>query len=210
MSESESNSHSISKWIPQLQIGDPEASNELCRRHWDKVEAAARRGLKGLPRRKADEEDVTIMVFEAFLRGVKEKRFKRLENRQDVWQILTMLTRRMTASIFRDAYAGKRGGGQVRDESAFERIDPNGSAGPGIQDVADDREDDVDQWPLEIRESLGRLEDDQLRQIVLFKLEGYKNKEIAGRMEISLRSVERKLGLIREISGKNVPTRRHR
>jgi DNA-directed RNA polymerase specialized sigma24 family protein len=199
MSESESKSHSVSKWIPQLRLGDEEACQEICQRHWEKVVAAAGRGLRGLPRRKADEEDVAIMAFNAFFRGVEQKRFERLENRQDVWQILAMLTRRMAVSVIREARADKRGGGEVRGESALEGLDLNGSAGPGIQEVADGRADDVEQWPLEIRESLARLKDDQLRQILLFKLEGYQHKEIAERMKISLRSVERKLGLIREI-----------
>lgn len=47
-------------------------------------------------------------------------------------------------------------------------------------------------------ELLRRLRDDTLRQVALLRMEGYANEEIAARLTISLRSVERKLRLIRE------------
>jgi DNA-directed RNA polymerase specialized sigma24 family protein len=45
---------------------------------------------------------------------------------------------------------------------------------------------------------LGRLGDETLRQIAIAKLEGYKNLEIAEQLGLSLRSVQRKLSLIRQ------------
>jgi len=44
---------------------------------------------------------------------------------------------------------------------------------------------------------LDKLRDDVLRQIALLRLSGHTNEEIAEETGISLRSVERKLGLIR-------------
>jgi DNA-directed RNA polymerase specialized sigma24 family protein len=46
---------------------------------------------------------------------------------------------------------------------------------------------------------LGRLGDDTLRQVALLKLEGYENAEIAARLNCALRTVERKLNLIRAL-----------
>lgn len=45
---------------------------------------------------------------------------------------------------------------------------------------------------------LDRLQDDSHRRVALGKLEGYTNKELAERLGISLRSVERKLQIIRQ------------
>jgi DNA-directed RNA polymerase specialized sigma24 family protein len=42
------------------------------------------------------------------------------------------------------------------------------------------------------------LENDILRQIALWKMEGYTNEEIADRLKVTCRSVERKLRRIRE------------
>ena len=48
------------------------------------------------------------------------------------------------------------------------------------------------------QELLKRLRDDTLRQVAQLRMEGFANEEIAGRLTMSLRSVERKLRLIRE------------
>jgi DNA-directed RNA polymerase specialized sigma24 family protein len=85
------------------------------------------------------------------------------------------------------------GGGQVRGESAFDgRDDPGGidrvlgsEPTPEFAAVAE-----------EFRELL-QLEDDDLRQIAIAKFEGYSNDDIAQKRDISLRSVERKLAVIR-------------
>jgi len=45
---------------------------------------------------------------------------------------------------------------------------------------------------------LGSLGDDTLRQIATWKLEGYTNAEIAGKLGCVTRTVERKLEMIRE------------
>ena len=47
-------------------------------------------------------------------------------------------------------------------------------------------------------ELLGALSDDTQRHIATWKLEGYSNEEIAKKLGCSLRSVERKLALIRQ------------
>jgi ECF sigma factor len=46
---------------------------------------------------------------------------------------------------------------------------------------------------------LDRLADDGLRQIAVWKMEGDSNDEIARRLGCGLRTVERKLGVIRAI-----------
>jgi DNA-directed RNA polymerase specialized sigma24 family protein len=50
----------------------------------------------------------------------------------------------------------------------------------------------------EFRLRLEGLKDDSLRQVALMRMEGYANEEIAARLDISLRSVERKLDAIRK------------
>jgi DNA-directed RNA polymerase specialized sigma24 family protein len=50
-----------------------------------------------------------------------------------------------------------------------------------------------------LRERLSALGDETLRAIALAKLHGDSNREIAEQLGLGLRSVERKLGLIRDI-----------
>ena len=46
---------------------------------------------------------------------------------------------------------------------------------------------------------LDLLPDDQMRQIALLKMEGHGNGEVAEMLDLSLRTVERRLGLIRRL-----------
>jgi DNA-directed RNA polymerase specialized sigma24 family protein len=46
---------------------------------------------------------------------------------------------------------------------------------------------------------LGSLGDTELESVALWKMEGFTNQEIAGKLACGLRSVERKLRLIRTI-----------
>jgi DNA-directed RNA polymerase specialized sigma24 family protein len=51
---------------------------------------------------------------------------------------------------------------------------------------------------------LDSLDDDVLRSVAVWKLEGHTNKEIAGKLGRSLATVERKLRLIRDAWEKEV------
>jgi DNA-directed RNA polymerase specialized sigma24 family protein len=93
----------------------------------------------------------------------------------------------------------KRGGGRV----------PVGSAPAGGEDDADGAglEDVVGREPTpqfaamvadECRRLLAALGDETLRQVALLRMEGYSDEEIAARVDCSLRTVSRKLALIRK------------
>ena len=68
----------------------------------------------------------------------------------------------------------------------------------GIADVAAPNPATLELFAGEVREMLDGLGDEVLRQIAILKLEGYTNPEVAQRLNIALRSVERKLLLIRD------------
>ena len=46
---------------------------------------------------------------------------------------------------------------------------------------------------------LDRLSDETLRNVALWRLEGFSNDEIAGKLDMTTRSVERKLNRIRQL-----------
>ena len=46
---------------------------------------------------------------------------------------------------------------------------------------------------------LNLLPDESMKQLALLKMEGYNNKEIAAELNCGLRTIERRLGLIRKI-----------
>jgi RNA polymerase sigma factor (sigma-70 family) len=185
-----SSSHSISAWIDRLRDSDPDAGRVLWERFADRMLAVARRRLGGAPRRAADEEDAVLAAFEAFLRGVREGRFPRLNDRDDLWAVLLTLTRRAAGRLVRDEARQRRGGGAVRGESAWEgQHHEPADEGPDPEEAAACQD--------ELRRLLEALPDDQLRRIALAKLEGRTNEEIASREDCALATVERRLKLIR-------------
>ena len=190
--------HSVSELLQQLKLNQSAAAHQLWDRFIDQLIRAARRHLRNLPRRVVDEEDVAVTAFEAFLRGTREGRFKRLETREDLWQVLAMLTERKAIEVLRHELADKRGGGQVRGESVFEKMIMESSCVIGIAEVGDPNPATLELFTVEVRDMLDGLGDELLRQIAMLKLEGYTNPEVAQRLNIALRSVERKLQLIRD------------
>lgn len=191
---------SVTDWIHALKDGDQRAAQQLWQHFVERLLQLARRHLGQTPRRAADEEDVVLSAFDGLCRGVQEGRFPDLHDRDDLWQILVMLTERKASSQQRRELAAKRGGGKVRGDSLLHGAGFSGESGETEQLV------DTEPTPelaAQLTEELGglleKLNDWMLVRIAVDKLHGYTNQEIADRLEISLRSVERKLRLIRTI-----------
>ncbi len=193
-----SEEHSITRWISELRTGDASAASELWRRFYERLVHLARQKLRDVPRRAADEEDVVIDAFDSFFRGVQIGRFPNLDDRDDLWQVLMMLTTRKASNQKKHDRRQKRGGGAVRGESVFRSPDDSSA---GIDQVvgAEPTPEFVDDVSEEVRRLLDLLGDETLRAVALAKLEGYQNAEIADRLRVQVRTIERKLRNIREI-----------
>ena len=85
----------------------------------------------------------------------------------------------------------KRGGGQVRGHSFF--LEENRDR---LNELPDPSSDFAEEFGLVCRERLTSLRSD-LRQVAIWKMEGYSNKEIAGLLGCVEESVRRKVILIR-------------
>ncbi len=195
----DSDLQSVTLWVEDLKQGDATAAERIWYLYQQQLVNVARRRLVGMPLRMADEEDVVLEAFAAFLRGVGKEHFFEFRNRRDLWQALVRLVDCSAKDCRRRSKTKKRGSGQVRGESVFERATigrtPVGLAGfAGSDSPLQSAESTV----AGVEERLGKLSDDTLRQIAIMKLEGFTTDEIADRLQISRRSVERKLSLIRD------------
>ncbi len=186
--------HSVTQLIEQVKVADPQAAQQLWRRYFERLLPLARARLRRRPDAAIDAEDVLVSVFDRFFRAAQEDRFGRLNDRDDLWQILLMLTERQAASQVRRAAAAKRGGDSPLSGGAgghaMELVhvaDP--APGPEFAAAFNDS----------LARAITRLTDDKTREVALLRMEGYENREIAERLEISLSSVERKLRVIREV-----------
>lgn len=185
---------SISRWIRELKSGSPEAAQQLWDRYSVQLLELARRKLKNSTRI-VDEEDVAITVFESICRSAVQGRFANLQNRDELWWLLVLVTKQKAVDQIRHEQRKKRGGGSVVNET-----DAGSEADPFRLDHllgTDPTPEFLLIMDEEHRRLLGLLRDDQLRTIAVLRIQGYTYDEIASQLHISSRTVIRKLNLVR-------------
>ena len=185
-------SGSVSRLIEALKSSDEDAASQLWKRYFGKLAAMARRRLGGVPGRLADEEDIALSVFRCLCKGAADGRFARLEDRHDLWQILVTLTARKAIDQHRRLNAQKRRGDVVWIESEMADVD---SALAALDQLPDDQPtpDMLVELMEEYDRLLRQLGDETMRRIVLMKIEGLTNGDVASQLNITPRSVQRKL-----------------
>ena len=193
----------LSVWLGPLKDGDPEAARRVWEAAFPKLVALARNRLRTISRAAADEEDLALSAFASFCRGAEQGRFPRLDDRTDLWQVLLMLVHRKAVTAARRETRAKRGGGHVVQASALagnEAADPLASirTGEPTPEAAACVAEECDRL-------LRMLSDPTLRDVALWKMEGYTNAEIAKKIGRVEGTVERKLALIRQTWEGEVP-----
>jgi DNA-directed RNA polymerase specialized sigma24 family protein len=194
-------STSVTQWIGRLKAGDPEAAQKLWERYFRRLVGLARKKLGAAPRRAADEEDVALSAFDSFCRGAEHDRFPQLNDRFDLWQLLVLLTARKAYDLAQHERRQKRGGGAVLDEAALPIPVDSSAQGAALEQIEAPEPTPAfaAQVAEECRRLLERLDSPELRSVALLKVEGFGNEEIAGQLGCGLRTVERRLRLIRSI-----------
>jgi DNA-directed RNA polymerase specialized sigma24 family protein len=188
--------HSVTTWIAALKAGDPDAADRLWRRYFEKLVQLADFRLRSQPRACADGEDAALNAFDSFCRGVARGRYPRLDNRDDLWRVLVVITERKALDQAQHERRQKRGGGKNRGISTSPNAD-RVSAGCAFVVDSEPSPEFAALVADECRRLLGLLRDESLRQTARLRMEGYTNEEIAERMKCSLRTVARKIELIR-------------
>lgn len=192
--------HEITAWIEQLRAGGSEAARAVWDAYFERLVALARRRLAPLARREADEEDVALSALHSFHRGVLARKFPRLEDRHDLWKILATITIRKAVALRRRHFSKKRGGGKTRGESAFDSHSPQADERGGIEQVlgAEPNPEMAAILAEQCELLFGRL-DESHKSVALLKTGGLCNLEIAEELNLSLRTVERRLDRVRQI-----------
>jgi DNA-directed RNA polymerase specialized sigma24 family protein len=183
----------VALWIHRLRAGEREVVQKLWQGYSRRLVGLARLHLRKLPRRAADDEDVALFAFTSFILGAEKSIFSQLETGDDVWQLLVLITRRKAINLIASEGRGKRDYRRVRTEEG----DGNGSL---LDEVPGQERDPAlaAESDEECQRLLACLPDEELRQIALCKMEGYTNEEIAGRFDLGLATVGRRLAAIRE------------
>jgi DNA-directed RNA polymerase specialized sigma24 family protein len=169
----------VTELISQVKAGDPVAAQKL----WDlfspRVLGLVNKKLRLHGPGLAEPEEVVLSVLASFFVGARRGQFTQLHDRADLWNLLAAITRNKVVDVLAR---------QARQPSCF----------CADLDKVLDTKSSLD-LHLVVTEQLDRLGDSRLRSIVVWKLEGYTEVEIAGLLGCSVRTVERKVRLIRSI-----------
>jgi DNA-directed RNA polymerase specialized sigma24 family protein len=190
---SEERAGSISLCLSMLKKGDRGGAQRLWETYFHRLVALARSRLGALAGFASDEEDVALSAFKSLLLRAERGQFPRLEDRDDLWQLLYVITVRKAVDLVKRERARFRGGGAVSrltdlDEHRFDFILSSEPTPELAAQVAE-----------QCRLLLDALGDETLRRVALWKMEGHTNKEVAEKLGVVEQTVERKLRRIREI-----------
>ncbi len=181
---------SITVFFGQLREDNSLAAEQLWQRFYPRMAALARKTLAGHPQRAADADDAVQSAFAVFCNRVREGEFA-INDRDDLWNLLGLITKRKAMAQVRRERTEKRGGGKTLGEGALQK--PDGSPLPLDQAASELAPPEFD---THVAELLDQLEP-EVREIAVCRLMGYRNREIAERLNCTERKIERKLQLIR-------------
>jgi RNA polymerase sigma factor (sigma-70 family) len=187
---------SVSVWIEGVKTGCEAAATNIWKRYRKQIHGIARAKLGSAVRTVADEEDVAVIAFQSFLRRCRDGSYPDLHDRTDLWRLLVTITVHKASNQARDQACLKRSAPQVEGASVLTQSGPvhgwdhliSMEPDPELSAAVSDS----------LNHLLGKISDGELRSIVLYKLEGYSNPEIAEKIGRSLPTIERRLRLIRE------------
>jgi RNA polymerase sigma factor (sigma-70 family) len=190
---------SVTRMIQLLRSDDAAERDLAARLIWTRyfrdLLELARHNLNKRIRRREDEEDVLQSMYKSFCLRQQRGEFD-LASRDALWKLLVTITLRKARNAAKKQMREKRDvgreqtiAGQDDGESGQWVLEQMDSSGPSPAEAALLNE------ALERR--LEALDDVQLTEIALWRLEGYTNREIADRLDCTERSVERRMERIR-------------
>jgi len=181
----------ITQWIRGTRAGDPESEAALWGHYFKIVVRLARSRMFALQGSIYDEEDAAASALHSVFRGIKSGGFPDLHDRNNLWRVVVLITKRkLRAQWRRETTARRSGQATSPDEPPLH-----------IEEVICDEPtpDFVTELMDETECLLEKLDDDQQRRITVMKLDGFTNDEIAEQLKCSSRSVRRKLERIRNV-----------
>src|SRR6185295_16843911 len=110
---------SVTRWVLALKGGDVAAAQPLWERYHRQLVSLARQKLRTSRRREADEEDVVQSAFHSFFQGVSDGRFPQLNDRDNLWRLLVVITARKAVDQLVHEHRKRRGGGTLQGESGM-------------------------------------------------------------------------------------------
>jgi RNA polymerase sigma factor (sigma-70 family) len=173
---------SITRLIRAVQGGSSSAVRPLLAAYFDQLVQLARKRLQNLPGLGGYDEDLALRSFHSVYQRLRDPtRPLDVADRDDLWRLLATRTISRAIDLIRRHRPAEVPGDVDVTQLLNREPTPDEAA-----EVAD-----------ECRRLLDLLDEPELRQIALWKVEGYTNEEIAARLDCVPRTVERKVKRIR-------------
>jgi DNA-directed RNA polymerase specialized sigma24 family protein len=198
---------SLTRYVHELRSPEKRQRDEAARMLWERfsprLRLLVRRHLDNRILRREDEQDILQNMFASFCQAQSMGKTAPA-SRQELWRLLVRITMCKVVNTAHRHLADRR---DVRKEHS-ERPGNKGDnpLAEGMEEHADRAQPSPDERVAvaeEIERLLAILPAD-LRQIVLWKLEGFTNAEISTKISKTIRSVELKLQLIRKLLQKEL------
>jgi DNA-directed RNA polymerase specialized sigma24 family protein len=211
--------HSYTRLIDLIKGGDQTAARELYSRLYDWLLGQARYRLRGSHLLLTQPEDLASRAFERFSDCVQQPGVR---NRHDLMRVLTRIIHNCARG--KERYerrpSVRRGGGavilggdevsQALDRGSLAECRPEETrtrlAALGIGGVGGGADQEAEDWKGLSEYCLGLLDalaekqpKAKLQEVALLAWVGYTEEEIAGKLGCNLRTVERKVKLIKQI-----------
>jgi RNA polymerase sigma factor (sigma-70 family) len=175
---------SVTRLIRGAQQGRASVVAPLLEMYFDRLVQLARKRLQDLPGMASYDEDLALRSFYSVYRRVRDpERPLELAGRDDLWRLLATRTISRAIDMIRRHRPNEVPGEYNLDQLLTREPTPEEAAA-----TAD-----------ECRRLLDLLEEPALRQIALWKVEGFTNEEIAARLDCVPRTIERKVRRIRTL-----------
>lgn len=189
---------SVSDWIVRFrENGNEIAALKLWDRINPRIRELSRRWIQkiGMPV-SFDEDDVTVSVFATFCDRLRSGQLPDLNDRDGLWRLVILMTARKANDYAKTALAQKRTNGIANPDVGLHAISElrDSQLEPSIEVMMEDQ----------CQVMLKALSDPILESVVLLKLEGYSNVEIAQNLKYSRRTIQRMLEIVKDIWGQYI------
>lgn len=190
---------SVSIWLQSLPHDKQEATRQLWERYYGRLVTFVRNKLRSGPSAARDEEDIALSAFACFCENAEKGRFPKLNDRDDLWQILVTIAKHKLYDYVQQESAGKRDYRKTI-HALSANCPPETEAPVLLQVISDEPSPElVVEVADSFRQLMGALGEDKYRKVALLKFEGYSNAEIAKEIDRSERAVSHRLDTIRAI-----------
>ena len=188
---------SVTRWLERLETGDDVAAEKLWNAYFDRLVHFSHGRLQAKFAKVNDAEDIALSAFHSFCRGVENKKFPELSDRDGLWRLLVSITIHKLLHVVRDQKRLKRGG-QFHE---LKGLDSSSDSIAAVNQIVS--REPSPEFAFEVaeqyQEMMLSLEDEELVQLATWEMEGFSNDEIAKKVGRATRTVERKPQLIRKI-----------